>query len=78
MVPVYLSSMDELRTSDHESWTFLQNNFCVNKTLGPFVALGVDHALEQVNKDIDRDKILTAQEAMEYGLIDQVLTSRKL
>jgi ATP-dependent Clp protease protease subunit len=34
-------------------------------------------SLEQVNKDIDRDKIFTAAEAMEYGLIDQVLTSRK-
>jgi ATP-dependent Clp protease protease subunit len=34
-------------------------------------------SIEQVNKDIDRDKILTAQEAMEYGLIDQVLTTRK-
>jgi ATP-dependent Clp protease protease subunit len=33
--------------------------------------------LSKVNKDIDRDKILTAQEALEYGLIDQVLTSRK-
>ena len=32
---------------------------------------------EQVNKDIDRDKILSAEEAREYGLIDQVLTSRK-
>jgi ATP-dependent Clp protease protease subunit len=32
---------------------------------------------EQVNRDIDRDKILSAAEAMEYGLIDQVLTSRK-
>ncbi len=32
---------------------------------------------EQVNKDIDRDKILTATDALEYGLIDQVLTSRK-
>lgn len=32
---------------------------------------------EQVNKDIDRDKILIADEALEYGLIDQVLTSRK-
>ncbi|HWU46601.1 MAG TPA: ATP-dependent Clp protease proteolytic subunit [Humibacter sp.] len=31
----------------------------------------------QVNKDIDRDKILSAAEAQEYGLIDQVLTSRK-
>ena len=32
---------------------------------------------EQVNKDIERDKILGAAEAVEYGLIDQVLTSRK-
>jgi ATP-dependent Clp protease protease subunit len=31
----------------------------------------------QVNKDIDRDKILSAEEAKEYGLIDQVLSSRK-
>ena len=32
---------------------------------------------EQVNKDIDRDLFLTADLALEYGLIDQVLTSRK-
>lgn len=33
--------------------------------------------VEQVHKDIDRDKILSAAEAAEYGLIDQVLMSRK-
>ena len=32
---------------------------------------------EQVRRDIERDKILTAEEAVEYGLIDQVLTTRK-
>ena len=32
---------------------------------------------EQISADIERDKILTSQEAVEYGLIDQVLTSRK-
>ena len=31
---------------------------------------------EQVERDIERDKILTAEEAVEYGLIDQVLTTR--
>ncbi len=36
-----------------------------------------NRTLEQVNKDIDRDKILSAEEALEYGLIDQVLSSRK-
>jgi ATP-dependent Clp protease protease subunit len=32
---------------------------------------------EQVNRDIDRDKILSAPEALEYGIVDQVLSSRK-
>ncbi|MDO4910353.1 MAG: ATP-dependent Clp protease proteolytic subunit [Corynebacterium sp.] len=32
---------------------------------------------EQVRLDTDRDKILTAQEAVEYGLIDQVFDYRK-
>lgn len=32
---------------------------------------------EDVRNDIERDKILTAAQAVEYGLIDQVLSSRK-
>ncbi len=32
---------------------------------------------DQISIDVDRDKILTAAEAVEYGLIDQVLASRK-
>lgn len=32
---------------------------------------------EQVRRDIERDKILTAEQAREYGLIDQVLEPRK-
>jgi ATP-dependent Clp protease protease subunit len=33
--------------------------------------------IEEVNRDIERDKILDGAGALEYGLIDQVLTSRK-
>ncbi len=33
---------------------------------------------EQIRKDTDRDKILTAEQAVEYGLIDRVLEYRKL
>jgi ATP-dependent Clp protease protease subunit len=33
--------------------------------------------VEKVRKDIDRDKIMTAEEAREYGLVDTILTSRK-
>ena len=30
-----------------------------------------------ISKDIERDKILTAAEAVEYGIVDQVMVSRK-
>lgn len=33
--------------------------------------------VEQIRRDIERDKILTAAQAKEYGLIDQILASRK-
>jgi len=33
--------------------------------------------VEEVSRDIERDKILTAEAAVEYGLVDQVLESRK-
>jgi ATP-dependent Clp protease protease subunit len=32
---------------------------------------------DQVRKDIERDKFFTAQEAKEYGLVDEVLTMLK-
>jgi ATP-dependent Clp protease protease subunit len=31
----------------------------------------------EVSRDIERDKYLTAEQALEYGLIDEVLTSLK-
>jgi ATP-dependent Clp protease protease subunit len=34
--------------------------------------------IEQVHSDVERDKIFTAAEAKDYGLIDNVLTPRKL
>ena len=34
-------------------------------------------SVEEIEKDIERDKILTAVEAVEYGIIDKVMASRK-
>jgi ATP-dependent Clp protease, protease subunit len=33
---------------------------------------------EQVRLDLERDKILTAEEAKEYGIVDEIIQSRKL
>ena len=33
--------------------------------------------VEQIQKDIERDKILSATAAVEYGIVDSVIPSRK-
>ncbi|MGA0077842.1 MAG: ATP-dependent Clp protease proteolytic subunit [Candidatus Nanopelagicales bacterium] len=41
------------------------------------LALHSGRTMEQVQQDIERDKILTASQAKDYGIIDQVIESRK-
>jgi ATP-dependent Clp protease protease subunit len=41
------------------------------------IAHHTGQTVDQVRADIERDKILTAQGAKDYGLVDQVLASRK-
>ena len=50
-VPEYIAKMYELQHTDPLIWNELNSgHFCVNKSTVPFCSLGVDHALEQVNK----------------------------
>jgi ATP-dependent Clp protease protease subunit len=41
------------------------------------IARHANRSTEEVRKDIERDKILTAEQAVEYGLVDQVLGPRE-
>ncbi|MDN5563172.1 ATP-dependent Clp protease proteolytic subunit ClpP [Luteococcus japonicus] len=41
------------------------------------LAADTGQSIEKVSKDIERDKFLTAQEAVEYGIVDDILTSLK-
>ncbi|MCL3777991.1 MULTISPECIES: ATP-dependent Clp protease proteolytic subunit [unclassified Actinomyces] len=41
------------------------------------LAAHTGQSIEKVHQDLERDKILTAAAAQEYGLVDQVLVSRK-
>jgi ATP-dependent Clp protease, protease subunit len=44
--------------------------------LNSILAERTGQTIEQIAKDTDRDRFLSADEATEYGLIDKVLTSR--
>jgi ATP-dependent Clp protease protease subunit len=48
----------------------------MRKLLEEMIARHSNRTAEQVERDIERDKILTAEEAVEYGLVDRVLTTR--
>jgi ATP-dependent Clp protease protease subunit len=48
------------------------------KLLEELIAEHTGQPLEKVSRDTDRDYILTAEEAVEYGVVDEVITSRKI
>ncbi|MDQ6658082.1 MAG: ATP-dependent Clp protease proteolytic subunit [Actinomycetota bacterium] len=50
----------------------------MRSTLEELLARHSTKSVEEVRQDIDRDKILTAEEAKAYGLIDDVLPYRKI
>ena len=41
------------------------------------LSLHTGHPVAQIRLDTDRDKTFTAREAVEYGLADQVITTRE-
>ena len=49
----------------------------MRKLLEELIARHSNRTVEQVERDIERDKYLTAEQAKEYGIIDGVLTSLK-
>ncbi|MFD8600240.1 ATP-dependent Clp protease proteolytic subunit [Kitasatospora sp. NPDC059646] len=51
--------------------------FRMREQLETMLAKHSNKEVEQVREDIERDKILTAEEALEYGLIDQIVSTRK-
>jgi ATP-dependent Clp protease protease subunit len=48
----------------------------VRRTLEQILATHTGHSVEQVREDTERDLILTAQAALDYGVVDRVLSER--
>lgn len=48
----------------------------IKKTLNGILSANTGKPLEIIERDTDRDNYMTAQEAMEYGLIDRVIEKR--
>ena len=46
----------------------------IKKSLNEILASNTGQSLKKIEKDTDRDYIMTPQEALEYGMIDKVVT----
>lgn len=46
----------------------------IKKSLNSILAANTGQPLKKIEKDTDRDYIMTAEEAVEYGMIDKVIT----
>lgn len=49
----------------------------IRSKLNAIIAENTGRPVEEVAKDTDRDNYMSAEEAVEYGLIDRVITSRE-
>ena len=49
----------------------------IRSLMEEMLATDTGKSTDEVSKDIERDKYLTAEQALEYGIIDEVLTSLK-
>ena len=49
----------------------------IRSKLNAIIAENTGRPVEEVAKDTDRDNYMSAEEALEYGLIDKVITSRE-
>jgi len=47
----------------------------IKKSLNEILASNTGQSIKKIEKDTDRDYILTPEEALEYGLIDRVVTA---
>jgi ATP-dependent Clp protease protease subunit len=50
----------------------------LRRRMAEIIAEHTGTATEQVEKDIDRDRFMTAEEAKSYGIIDEIIASRAL
>lgn len=48
----------------------------LRERLARIMAENTGQSIEQIHKDTDRDRFMSAEESVEYGMIDKVLTSR--
>ncbi len=49
----------------------------IRKNLNEILAKNTGKSVEEIARDVDRDNFMTAQQALEYGLVDEIIAPRR-
>ena len=77
-IMIHQPSMQGLAGQATEIDIYAKEILRMRETLNQILAEACGQPIERVARDVDRDYIMSAEQGVEYGIIDRVITSREL
>jgi ATP-dependent Clp protease protease subunit len=77
-IMIHQPSMQGLAGQATEIDIYAREILRMRETLNQLLAEATNQPIDRVARDVDRDYIMGAEQAMEYGMIDRVISSREL
>jgi ATP-dependent Clp protease protease subunit len=77
-IMIHQPSMQGLAGQATEIDIYAREILRMRETLNQLLAGATGQPVDRVSRDVDRDYIMSADQAMEYGMIDRVISSREL
>jgi len=77
-IMIHQPSMQGLAGQATEIDIYAREILRMRETLNQLLAGATGQTIDRVARDVDRDYIMSAEQAMEYGMIDRVISSREL
>ena len=77
-IMIHQPSMQGLAGQATEIDIYAREILRMRETLNQLLATATGQPIDRVARDVDRDYIMGAEQAMEYGMIDRVISSREL
>ena len=77
-IMIHQPSMQGLAGQATEIDIYAREILRMRELMEEILARHTGQPVEQVRADVERDKIMTADQAKDYGMVDEVITTRKL
>ncbi len=77
-IMIHQPSMQGLAGQATEIDIYAREILRMRETLNKLLSEATSQPIDRVSRDVDRDYIMSAEQAMDYGMIDRVISSRDL